>query len=47
MTEKLKFDLFGWITITWLENNRLCHQKFDTMSDAKEFLKELKKRGLK
>lgn len=45
--DKLKFDLFGWITITWVENGQLCHRKFDTVSDAEKFLKKLKEKGLK
>jgi hypothetical protein len=47
MTDELKFDKFGWITINWMEDGYLHHQKFDMMSTAKKFLSELKKRGLK
>jgi hypothetical protein len=46
MTE-LEFDKFGWVTIHWLEDGYLFKRKFDTMSAAKKFLRELKKRGLK
>lgn len=39
---KLKFNKFGWITISWIEDNQLKHMKFDTVSEAKKFIKSLK-----
>ena len=41
------FDKHGWITISWIEDDQLCHRKFDTVSAAKLFYRELKKKGLK
>lgn len=47
MKDECKFDKFGWITISWIEDGRLRHMKFDTVSEAKSFYRELKKKGLK
>lgn len=47
MKDECKFDEFGWITIYWMEDGYLCHMKFDTVSAAKSFYRELKKKGLK
>jgi hypothetical protein len=47
MKDECIMDLFGWITIHWLEGGFLFKRKFDTMSAAKKFYRELKKKGLK
>ena len=47
MKSECKFDLYGWITLRWLESGNLKWKKFDTVSEAKSLYRELKKKGLK
>ncbi len=47
MKDECKFNKSGWIVINWMENGFLQKMKFDTVSEAKSFYRELKKKGLK
>lgn len=44
---KLQFNKFGWIVISWMEDGYRKERKFDYRPDAVQFLRELKKKGLK
>lgn len=47
MKDECKFNKSGWIVINWMEDGLLQKMKFDTVSAAKSFYCELKKKGLK
>lgn len=47
MKELLERNEWGWIIIEWLENGYLNRVRFDDYKEAREFLQDLRKRGLK